>query len=62
MYPKDTNGKINEPPIEVKCKMDTGAGAYIMPIYVFRKLCPAMFDSSGKALRMLDADWTTLTA
>ena len=33
-----------------------------MPIYVFRKLCPAMFDSSGKALKKLDADWTTLTA
>ena len=33
-----------------------------MPIYVFRKLCPAMFDSSDKALKKFDADWTTLTA
>ena len=24
--------------------------------------CPAMFDSSGKVLKKLDADWTTLTA
>ena len=62
MCPEDTSGRINGPPIEVKCKIDTGAGASIMPIYVFRKLCPAMFDSSGKALKKLDADWTTLTA
>ena len=62
MCPEDTNGKISGPHIEVKCKMDASAGANIMPIYVFRKLCPAMFDSSGKALKKLDADWTTLTA
>ena len=49
----DTNGKINGLRIEVKCKIDTGAGANIMPIYVFRKLCPAVFDSSGKALKKL---------
>ena len=36
MCPEDTNGKINGPPIEVKCKIDTGLG--VMPIYVFRKL------------------------
>ena len=59
MCPEDTNGQINGPPIEVKCKIDTDAGANIMPVYVFRKLCPAMFDSSGKALKKLDADWTT---
>ena len=43
-------------------QIDTGASANIMLIYVFRKLCPAMFDSNGKALKKLDADWTTLTA
>ena len=62
MCPEDSNGKIEVPPIEVKCKIDTGAGSNIMPLYVFRKLCPAMFDSSGKALKKLNADWTTLTA
>ena len=61
MCPEDTNGKINGPPIEVKCKIDTGAGVNIMPIYVFRKLCPAIFDSSG-ILKNFHADWTTLTA
>ena len=61
MCPEDTNGKINEHPIEVKCKTDTGSGANVMPILVSRKLCPAMFDSSGKALKKFDADWTTLT-
>ena len=58
MCPEYTNGKISEPPIQVKCKIDTGAGSNIMPIYVFRKLCLAMFDSSGKALKeqKLDVD------
>ena len=59
MYPEDTNGKINGLPIEVKCKIDTGPGANVMPIYVFRKLCPTMFDPSGKVLKKFDADWTT---
>ena len=62
MCPGDTNGKINGPYIMVKCKIDTGAGANIMSLYVFGKLCPAMFDSSDKALKKLDADWITLTA
>ena len=61
MCPEDTNGKINGPPIGIKFKIDTGAGANMMPIYVFRKLHPAMFNSSGKTLKKLDADWTTLT-
>ena len=34
MCPEDTNGKINGPPIEVKCKTDTGSGANVIPIYV----------------------------
>ena len=62
MCPEDTNGKISEPCIKVKCKIDTGTGANIMPIYVFRKLGPPMFDSSGKGLKKVDAGWTTLTA
>ena len=33
-----------------------------MHTYVFRKLCPAMFGASGRALKKFDADWTTLTA
>ena len=56
MCTEDTNGKLNGPPIEVKRKIKTGAGANIMPLYVFRKLYPAMFDSSGKALKKLVAD------
>ena len=57
MCPEDTNSKINGPHIEVKCKIDTGAGAAIMPIYVFRKFYLAMCDTSGKTLKRLDADW-----
>ena len=48
------------PNIEVRCKIDTGAGANVMLLSVFRESCPAMFDSTGKALEKFD--WTTLTA
>ena len=43
MSPEDTEGKIIGPAIETKCKIDTGAAANVMPIYTFRKWCPAMF-------------------
>ena len=42
--------------------MQNGWWCSSMPIFDFRKLCPAMFDCSGKALKKLDAVWTTLTA
>ena len=32
MCQKDTNSKISRPPIEVKCKIDTGSGANVMSI------------------------------
>ena len=38
MYPEDADGKINGPPIEVKCKIDTGAGANIIPLYVYSEI------------------------
>ena len=49
--PENTHGKINGPPFEVKCKIDTGEGANIMPIYVFRKLSPGPILLGLKTLR-----------
>ena len=51
MLSEDTEGKVIGPTIDVKCKIDTGASANMMPITTFRKLCPAMCDFSGKPLR-----------
>ena len=62
MLPQDTEGKTIGAPIDVKCKIDTGAGANVMPVSIFRKLCPDMFDAKGKALEKFNGDWTTLTA
>ena len=50
MLPEDTKGKITGPAIEIKCKIDTGAAANVMPISTFRKLCLAMFYANGNAL------------
>ena len=33
-----------------------------MPISVFRRLCPAVFDFTGKAVEKFDFDWTKLIA
>ena len=51
MLPEDTEGKVIGPTIDVKCKIDTVAGANRMPISTFRKLCPAVFGSVENPLR-----------
>ena len=50
MLPKDTEGKVTGCATDIKCKIDTGAGANVMPISTFSKLCSVMFDFSGKPL------------
>ena len=60
--PEDIEGKVIGPAIYAKHKINIDASSNVMPISTFRKLCPAMFDSSGKPLEKLSADWTTLTA
>ena len=51
MLPEDTKCKVVGPAMDVKCKIDTDAGANVIQIFTFRKLCPAMFDSSRNPLR-----------
>ena len=54
MIPEDRRGHGTGPNVEVICKIDTGAGADVRSISVFRRLCLMMFDSTGEV-------WTTLT-
>ena len=61
MVPEDRKGHKTGPNIEMRCKIDTVASANTMPISVFRRLCTAMLDFTGKALEKFDSDSTTLT-
>ena len=45
------------PTVQVRYKIDTGAGANVMPLNVFRMLCPAMCDYTGKSLETWDSVW-----
>ena len=55
MIPEDTKGNRTGPNIEARCKTGTGISADVMLISVFRSLCPAMLDSSGKTLVKFDS-------
>ena len=49
MVSKDT--KVNSiGKVEVRCKIDTGA--HVIPISVFRNMCPATFAYTWKVLEM----------
>ena len=48
MVPGDILSNRTGPNVEVGCKIDTCANA--MPSCVFRRLCPAVFYSTGKSL------------
>ena len=59
MLPEDTEDKVISLAIDVKCKINKGAGVNVIPISTFRKLCPAVFDSTGKPLEKFNEDWKT---
>ena len=60
MVPGDT--KDNRANVGWRYKINTSAGVNVMPLSVFRRLCPAMFDSIGKALEKLHCLLNTLRA
>ena len=62
MCPEDTNGKINGPPNEVKCKIRHLCRCTYHAYIHFQEAMSSMFDYSGKALKKPDADWTTIAA
>ena len=49
IVPEDTNNGRIGPNMEVRFQIDIDAGAKIVPLSVFRRLCPVMFDSTRKA-------------
>ena len=53
-------GKRTRLDVEAIGKTDTGEVENVIPISVFRRLYPAMFESTRKHWKS-DCDWTTLT-
>ena len=43
MYPTDTSGKTAGKPIEMKCKLDTGASVNVMPLAAHKLINPSEF-------------------
>ena len=55
MASEDTNSYRTGPNVEVRSKIYIVVGAALIPISVFRQLCPAMFDSTGNVLEKFDS-------
>ena len=53
MVPPDMKGSRKGSNVEVRYKIDTGAGENVIHISVFKRLCAAMFDSTGKLCKGL---------
>ena len=62
MLSGETKSNRMGPNVEVRCKIYTVADVNVRPFSFFRRLCPAVFDSNGKALEKLNSGWTTLKA
>ena len=50
------------PAKQVKCKVDCGAMANIMPLSVFKRLNPSEFDKDGNSISRFNRDMTRLSA
>ena len=50
MYPTDRMGSCTDPAKQVKCKVDCGAMANIMPLSIFKMLNPPEFDMDGNSI------------
>ena len=60
MYPTDTSGKIIGKPIEMKCKLHTGASVNVMPLAAYNLINPSEFDKDSKHKGKFGQDRTTL--
>ena len=60
MYPTDTIGKTTGKPIEMKCKLDTGASVNAMPLAAYKLINPSEFDKDNKPIGGFGQDRTTL--
>ena len=60
MYPTDTCGKTTGKPIEMKCKLDTGASVNVMPLAAYKLINPSEFTKDDKHIGGFGQDSTTL--
>ena len=60
MYPTDTSGRTTGKPIEMKCKLDTGASVNVMPLAAYKLIKPSEFDKDNKPIGGFGQDRTTL--
>ena len=60
MYPTDTSGRTTGKPIEMKCKLDTGASVNVMPLAAYKLINPGEFDKDNKPIGGFGQDSTTL--
>ena len=60
MYPTDTSGRTTGKPIEMKCKLDTGASVNVMPLAACKLINPSEFDKDNKPIGGFSQDRTTL--
>ena len=62
MYPTSVQDKNTGPVKQVKCKIDSGAGANVMSLDNYKKVNPSKFDEAGNSLAGFSNDKTTLKA
>ena len=60
MYPTDTSWRTTDKPIEMKCKLDTGASINVMPLAAYKLINPSEFDKDNKPIGGFGQDRTTL--
>ena len=61
-YPTSLQGKNTSPALQVKCKIDSEAGANVMSFDDYKKVNPSEFDETGNSLVGFSNDRTTLKA
>ena len=62
MYPTSVQGKNTGPAKQVKCMIDSGAGANLMSLDDYKKVNPSEFDEAGNSLAGFSNDKTPLKA
>ena len=60
MYPTDTSGRTTGKPIEIKCKLDTGASVNVIPLATYKIINPSEFTKDNKPIGGFGQDRTTL--
>ena len=62
MYPADRKSSCTGPVKQVKCKIDYGSMANVMPLSIFKMLNPSEFQNDGNSISGFNRDMTRLVA